>query len=81
MTETATIEDTLRNWISELSDQVSVSASRVQDTLIDLWGLLGESEVRTGVERWLTETLDRNLYTTDEVVTRIQDLFDLEVAR
>jgi hypothetical protein len=79
MTETVTIEDFLRTWINALSDQVAVSASRVQDGLIDLWGMLDDGDVRTGVEDWLTETLQRNLYTTDEVVTRIQELFDLEV--
>ena len=79
MVETANIEEVLRVWVAELSDQVSVSASRVQDSLIDLWGMLAEGPVRSGVEDWLTETLHRNLYTTEEVVSRLQDLFDLEV--
>ena len=79
MVETANIEEVLRALVAELSDQVSVSASRVQDNLIDLWGMLPEGLVRSGVEDWLTETLHRNLYTTEEVVSRLQDLFDLEV--
>ncbi len=79
MVGTANIEEVLRAWVGELSDQVSVSASGVQDSLIDLWGMLAEGPVRSGVEDWLTETLHRNLYTSEEIVSRLQDLFDLEV--
>ena len=41
---------------------MSVPASVVQDGLLDLWGHLPEGETRTEVERWLTETLERSLY-------------------
>ena len=67
-------ESALAAFRRQLEGQVSVPASLVQDGLLDLWGFLPEGDTRTEVERWLTETLDRHLYTTDELVTRLQGL-------
>jgi hypothetical protein len=47
----------------------------VQDTLLDLWGVLPEGESRTEVERWLTETLERNLYSVSDVDARLTSVF------
>ena len=55
----------------QLEGQVSVPASVVQDGLLDLWGLLPEGETRSVVERWLTETLERNLYSVTDVDSRL----------
>ncbi len=55
----------------QLDGQLSVPASVVQDCLLDLWGLLPEGEPRAQVERWLTETLERNLYQTADVDARL----------
>ena len=55
----------------QLEGQVSVPASVVQDGLLDLWGLLPEGDRRTVVERWLTETLERNLYAVTDVDSRL----------
>ena len=55
----------------QLEGQVSVPASVVQDGLLDLWGLLPEGGQRTVVERWLTETLERNLYAVTDVDSRL----------
>lgn len=55
----------------QLEGQVSVPASVVQDGLLDLWGILPEGEVRSVVERWLTETLERNLYAVTDVDSRL----------
>jgi hypothetical protein len=55
----------------QLEGQVSVPASVVQDGLLDLWGLLPEGDCRTVVERWLTETLERNLYSVTDVDSRL----------
>ena len=73
MVETS-MDAAVQGWITNLSDGMSLSASTVQDRLFELWGMLDEGEVRREVERWLTETLDRHLYTTDELVTRLQGL-------
>ena len=59
----------------QLEGQVSVPASVVQDTLLDLWGMLPEGESRTEVERWLTETLERNLYSVSDVDARLTSVF------
>jgi len=55
----------------QLDGQISVSATVVQDGLLDLWGLLPEGVSRSLVERWLTETLERSLYAVQEVDDRL----------
>jgi hypothetical protein len=55
----------------QLEGQVSVPASVVQDGLLDLWGILPEGDRRSVVERWLTETLERNLYAVTDVDSRL----------
>ena len=72
------VEAIIEAWIGELADQVSLSAAAVQDRLFDVWGALPEGAARTEVERWLTETLERNLYRTDEVIDRLRGLPELE---
>jgi len=59
----------------QLEGQASVPASVVQDTLLDLWGALPEGESRTEVERWLTETLERNLYSVSDIDARLTTVF------
>ena len=61
-------------WLAELADQVSVPASEVQDHLLDLWGALDEGSARVEVERWLTETLGRNLYAVADINERLDEL-------
>jgi hypothetical protein len=51
-----------------------VPASVVQDGLLDLWGHLPEGESRAEVERWLTETLERNLYSVGDVDARLSSV-------
>lgn len=58
----------------QLEGQVSVPASVVQDGLLDLWGLLPEGDRRSVVERWLTETLERNLYSVTDVDSRLDSV-------
>jgi len=65
-------------WIAELGDQLAVSASAVQDRLLDLWGILPEGETRRTVEDWLTETHHRELYTSADLVDRLRQLGELE---
>lgn len=66
--------DVAEAWLAELSDQVSVPASDVQDHLLDLWGVLDEGPTRVEVERWLTETLGRNLYSVSDINDRLDGL-------
>ncbi|MGA3219258.1 MAG: hypothetical protein ABSE77_09335 [Acidimicrobiales bacterium] len=59
-------------WLAELVDQMAVSASDVQDHLLDLWGVLEEGPARSEIERWLTETLVRNLYSVSDINDRLE---------
>lgn len=72
------VEAAVEGWIAELGDGPSLSAMAVQDRLLDLWGLLDDGETRRAVEKWLTETLDRHLYMSDDLVSRLRSLVDLE---
>ncbi len=65
------IEAAVTAFRRQLEGQGSVSASIVRDSLLDLWGLLPEGDSRTVVERWLTETLERNLYSVRDVDARL----------
>ena len=58
-------------WRSEIDGQISVSASTVQDHLLELWGRLPDGDVRQRVEGWLTETLQRNLYQVSDIDARL----------
>jgi hypothetical protein len=72
------IEPFVTVWRAELSGQVSVSASGVQDRLLELWGVLSEGEGRSQVERWLTETLERHLYEVADIERRLETLVETE---
>lgn len=61
-------------WLAQLADRISVPASDVQDHLLDLWGALDEGPARSEVERWLTETLRRNLYSVSDINERLETL-------
>lgn len=61
-------------WLAELADRIAVPASDVQDHLLDLWGALDEGPARAEVERWLTETLKRNLYSVSDINERLETL-------
>ncbi len=61
-------------WLAQLVDQMAVSASDVQDHLLDLWGVLEEGPARSEIERWLTETLVRNLYSVSDINGRLETL-------
>ena len=65
----------------QLEGQVSVSASVVQDVLLDLWGLLPDGDSRTQVERWLTETLERNLYQVADIDARLASVLPARTDR
>jgi hypothetical protein len=68
------VEAFVAQWRSELGDEGSVSASDVQDRLLDLWGNLPEGSTRSQVERWLTETLERHLYAVEDVQRRLESV-------
>lgn len=67
----ARIETAVAAFRRQLEGQVSVPSSVVQDGLLDLWGIMPEGDSRAVVERWLTETLERNLYSVTDVDSRL----------
>ncbi|MCU4184913.1 hypothetical protein K6U06_11125 [Acidiferrimicrobium sp. IK] len=69
---TPTLEPIISAWRSELDGQGSVSATDVQDRLLELWGHLPDGEVRSEIERWLTETLARHLYAAEDIDARLE---------
>jgi len=46
----------------------------VQDHLLELWARMPDSDARSQVERWLTETLERHLYAVSDVDSRLEHL-------
>jgi hypothetical protein len=68
------IEAAVASFRRQLEGQISVPASVVQDGLLDLWGHLPEGDSRAEVERWLTETLERNLYSVGDVDARLSSV-------
>jgi hypothetical protein len=68
------IEPLVTSWRAEISGQRSVSASGVQDHLLDLWGHLQDGQAKSQVERWLTETLERHLYEVADIERRLDTL-------
>ncbi len=66
------IDAIIAAWRIELDGQASVSASDVQDHLLELWGRLPEGDRRAEIERWLTETLARQLYAVDDIDARLE---------
>jgi hypothetical protein len=72
------VQAAVERWIAELNDGLSLSSTTVQDRLFDLWGMLEEGDARREVERWLTETLDRHLYTSSDLISRLRGLNGLE---
>lgn len=64
-------DDVIAALRRQLEGRISVSATVVQDRLLDLWGALPEGDGRVVVERWLTETLERNLYSVTDVDSRL----------
>jgi hypothetical protein len=66
------IETLVAEWKVELDGQQSVSATNVQDRLLDLWGQLPEGDTRAEIEQWLTETVQRHLYAVADIDARLQ---------
>jgi hypothetical protein len=64
------IDTLLADWRSTTAEQALHSSSRVQALLFELWGET-EGPARELVQEWLTVTLHRELFSTEE----LEDLF------
>jgi hypothetical protein len=68
------IQSFVTAWRADLSGQTSVSATEVQDRLLDLWAEVPDGDRKGRVESWLTETLSRHLYSVGDLESRLSDL-------
>ena len=68
------VEAYVTAWRAELAGQTSVSATEVQDRLLDLWPEMAEGERRMRLEAWITETLSRHLYSVTDLEERLASL-------
>jgi hypothetical protein len=69
MADTAhTAQALIDSWRAEAVTQMVSSASRVQDRLFELWGEVRDTPAAAEVETWLTLTLTRELFSSDEIV-------------
>jgi hypothetical protein len=68
-------------WRHDLSDQTVVSASEVQDRLFDLYGDLETLPQLERLKPWLTLTVQREMFSADELDRFLAELGDdLETA-
>jgi hypothetical protein len=64
----------IEDWRSEAADAGVVSASAVQNRLFDLWGDLRDDPAVGEVERWLSLTVERQLFSGKELVEFLDQL-------
>jgi hypothetical protein len=64
----------IEEWRSEASTQVVFSASRVQDQLFEVWGVVRDLPIAKDVEAWLTLTLSRELFSGEEIAAFLDDV-------
>jgi len=82
MSEPMTTEPTtealehIHSWRAHLSDQTIVSASEVQVRLFDLYGDLEPFPQLERIKPWLSLTVQRELFTADELEAFLAELTD-----
>jgi hypothetical protein len=64
----------IEEWRTEASGTTVVSASAVQDRLFDLWGELRDLPSVAQVEQWLSLTVERQLFSGEELVEFLNQL-------
>ena len=69
-----TTEQIIQQWRTTAADQAYFSASRVQSSLFDLYGVVRAEEAKRLVEMWLTLTIQRELFSGAELVEMLDEL-------
>jgi hypothetical protein len=64
----------IEEFRTQIADQTVVSASAVQDRLFDLWGEVRDTPSAALVEQWLTLTVERELFSSDELTDFLSDV-------
>jgi len=70
----------LDTFLHRTEREISFGPGQLQDLLFDLWGELKDTPAQPEVERWLTLTVERHLFTAGEVreaLTSIRGLAQL----
>lgn len=69
-----TLLDEIQAWREALRTETYLSPSRAQDRLFVLWGALQETPAARMVERWLTLSIERDLFSAAELVEFLDEL-------
>ena len=75
--EMTSATELLAHWRDEAATQAYFSASRVQDRLFDLYGVVDDPTARGLVETWLSLTIQRDLFSGSEVLDLLDQLRSL----
>ena len=75
--EMTSATELLAHWRDEAATQAYFSASRVQDRLFDLYGVVEDPTARGLVETWLSLTIQRDLFSGSEVLDLLDQLRSL----
>ena len=75
--EMTSATELLAHWRDEAATQAYFSASRVQDRLFDLYGVVEDPTARGLVETWLSLTIQRDLFSGSEVLDLLDQLQSL----
>ena len=69
-----TAKQQIEEWRNQAGDTTVMSASAVQDRLFDLWGEVRDMPLVTQVEQWLSLTVERELFSSKELVEFLNEL-------
>jgi len=69
-----TLTQMTADWRQAATDEAYFSASRVQERLFDLYGVLPAGPARQLVEMWLTLTIERDLFSGHELIELLDEL-------
>ena len=67
-------------FLDRTTRETSFGPGQLQDLLFDLWGEMKDTPAQPEIERWLTLTVERHLFSAGEVseaLTGIRDLAQL----
>ena len=64
-------------FLDRTTREASFGPGQLQDLLFDLWGAMKETPAQPEIERWLTLTVERHLFSADEVREALSGIRDL----
>ena len=64
----------IQDWRGALAGDTYLSPSRVQEHLFDLWSEVRDTPAARLVERWLTLTIERELFSAAELIEFLDEL-------